>query len=139
MTGSVATGRAVSWRVDTGRAVSWRVDDALASPNGRTLHLVNRRITSVVLMVLGVIAIGLAIASATVWRPTNTATLTLPARPTTPLVISDAGVLDAVAPDVRIAATADDGQPVTLAVGRTEDVQAWVDGAPHTRITGLSS
>ncbi|KAE8762423.1 hypothetical protein [Georgenia thermotolerans] len=99
----------------------------------------NRRIISVVLMVLGVIAIALAIASATVWRPTDTATLTLPTRPTTPVVISDAGVLDAVAPDVRIVATADDGQPVTLAVGRTEDVQAWVDGAPHTRITGLSS
>ncbi|GAA1644548.1 hypothetical protein [Georgenia ruanii] len=99
----------------------------------------NRRIISAVLMVLGVIAIALAIASATVWRPTNTATLTLPARPATPVVISDAGVLDAVAPDVRIVATADDGQPVTLAVGRTEDVLAWVDGAPHTRITGLSS
>lgn len=98
-----------------------------------------RRIIATALIVLGVIAIALAIASATVWRPTDTATLTLPARPDTPLVISDAGVLDAVDPDVTIVATADADQPVTLAVGRTEDVVAWVGTSAHTRITGLES
>ncbi|WP_448073031.1 hypothetical protein [Georgenia yuyongxinii] len=98
-----------------------------------------RRIIATALIVLGVIAIALAIASATVWRPTDTATLTLPARPDTPLVISDAGVLDAVDPDVTIVATADADQPVTLAVGRTEDVVAWVGTSAHTRITGLET
>ncbi|TRW43356.1 hypothetical protein FJ693_17925, partial [Georgenia yuyongxinii] len=48
-------------------------------------------------------------------------------------------MLDAVDPDVTIVATADGDQPVTLAVGRTEDVVAWVGTAAHTRITGLES
>ncbi|MFH5824062.1 hypothetical protein [Georgenia sp. AZ-5] len=98
-----------------------------------------RRIISVALIVLGALAIALAIASATVWRPTDTVTLTLPERPSTAVVVSDAGVLDAVGSEVTVEATADDGQPVTLAVGRTADVDAWVRDAPHTRITGLAS
>ncbi|WP_127131689.1 hypothetical protein [Georgenia sp. SYP-B2076] len=98
-----------------------------------------RRIISAVLIVAGLVAIALAIASATVWRPSSTATLSLPSRPDTPVVVSDAGVLDAVAPKVTITATAGDGEPVVLAIGRTEDVDAWVGGSAHTRITGLAS
>ena len=98
-----------------------------------------RRTLSVALIVLGAIAVLAAIASATVWRPTDTATLSLPARPDTPVVVSDAGVLDAVGPDVTIEATAGGDEPVVLAVGRTADVDAWVGGAAHARITGLAS
>ncbi|RPF25774.1 hypothetical protein [Georgenia muralis] len=98
-----------------------------------------RRIISVALIVLGVVAIALAIASATVWRPTDTATLTLPDRPEAPVVVSDPGVLDAVAEDVTITATAGDDEPVVLVVARSEDVDAWVGEDAHVRITGLSS
>ncbi|MCK6212634.1 hypothetical protein KZX45_19020 [Georgenia sp. EYE_87] len=98
-----------------------------------------RRTISVALIVLGAIAVLAAIASATVWRPTDIATLSLPARPDTPVVVSDAGVLDAVAPDVTIEATAGGDEPVVLAVARTADVDAWVGDAAHTRITGLAS
>ncbi|UNX53966.1 hypothetical protein MF406_13475 [Georgenia sp. TF02-10] len=108
-------------------------------PSRRTTSHVTRRIIAVALVVLGAVGIALAIASATVWRPADTATLTMPARSETPVVITDAGVLDAVAPDVTITARADDDEPVVLALGRTEDVEAWVGEDPHARITGLSS
>lgn len=98
-----------------------------------------RRIISVALIVLGLAAVLAAIASATIWRPTDTATLSLPSRPDTPVVITDPGVLDAVDPDVTVRATAPDGEPVTLAVGRTADVEAWLADAPHQRVTGLAS
>jgi hypothetical protein len=100
---------------------------------------VTRRILSVALIVLGAIAILAAIASATIWRPTDTATLSLPTRPDAPVVVSDPGVLDAVAPDVTIEATAGGDEPVVLAVARSADVDAWVGPAAHTRITGLAS
>jgi hypothetical protein len=100
---------------------------------------VTRRIISVALIVLGAVAIALAIASATVWRPTDTATLTLPDRPEAPVVVSDPGVLDTVAEDVTITATAGDDEPVVLVVARSEDVDAWVGEDAHVRITGLSS
>ncbi|PFG40716.1 hypothetical protein ATJ97_3249 [Georgenia soli] len=98
-----------------------------------------RRTLAVALVVLGAIAVLAAIASATIWRPTDTATLSLPSRPEAPVVVSDAGVLDAVGPDVTIRATAGGDEPVVLAVGRTADVDAWVGTAAHTRITGLES
>jgi len=120
-------------------AVFWRADDAVRHPDGRKTTHVTRRTLSVALIVLGAIAVLAAIASATIWRPTDTATLSLPSRPDTPVVVSDAGVLDAVGPDVRIEAKAGGDNPVVLAVGRTADVDAWVGTAAHTRITGLTS
>lgn len=98
-----------------------------------------RRIIPVTLLVLGLVAILLAVASATIWRPTDTETVTMPARPHTSVVVSDPGVLDAVADEVTVVAQADPEEPVVLAVGRTEDVDAWVGTDAHTRITGLAS
>ncbi|MHB1065552.1 MAG: hypothetical protein ACYC1Z_13860, partial [Georgenia sp.] len=98
-----------------------------------------RRIISVSLIVLGVIVGALAIASATVWRPTDTVTLSLPARPAAPLVRTEAGVLDAVADEVTVTVTGDADQPVTLVVGRVADVDAWVGTDAHTAVTGLAS
>ncbi|MDD9208257.1 hypothetical protein PU560_17575 [Georgenia sp. 10Sc9-8] len=97
-----------------------------------------RRIISAVLIALGVVAIALAIASATVWRADEQATAALPERPDAPVIVSDPGVLDTVDPRVTIRATAE-GQDLLLALGRTSDVLAWVGDAPHARITGLSS
>lgn len=90
------------------------------------------------LIALGVVAIALAIASATVWRADEQATASLPGRPDAPVIVSEPGVLDTVDPRVTIRVTAE-GQDLMLAVGRTSDVLAWVGDAPHARITGLSS
>ncbi len=98
-----------------------------------------RRIIAYVLVALGVVVIALAIASATVWKSSNTVTASLSDAPEAPLVVSEAGVLDMVAEEVTIRATAPKGSPVTLAVGRDADVAAWVDDAPHVLVTGLSS
>lgn len=98
-----------------------------------------RRIISLSLVVLGLVVAALAVASATVWRPTDTATLRLPARPETPLVLTEAGVLETVADTVTVTATAADDEEVTLVVGRSADVTAWVGSDPYTSVTGLSS
>lgn len=101
--------------------------------------LVLRRILTIGLIALGVIVIGLAIASATLWRSSDTVTASGPAEVEQPFVVTDAGVLELVADDVTVTATAPDGGPVVLAVGREPDVRAWVADSPYLRITGLSS
>jgi hypothetical protein len=98
-----------------------------------------RRILSIALIVVGVVAMGLAIASATVWRDSETVTASLPADPAVPLVVTAPGVLDIVASDVTIAASAPDGGPVVLVVGRETDVMGWLGDAGHVLVTGLAS
>lgn len=98
-----------------------------------------RRIISIALVALGLVAIALAVASATVWRAPETVTASLPADAQAPLLVTDPGVLDLVNEDVVIRATAEAGTPVVLAIGRTEDVTGWVGESSHVRVTGLSS
>jgi len=98
-----------------------------------------RRIFAVVLIVLGLSTIGAAIASGTIWRPDDRVTLTLPATPDVPVVITAPGVLNAVDDevDVRIVGAGADS-PLVLAMGRESDVLAWIADAPYWEITGLA-
>ncbi|WP_156224472.1 hypothetical protein [Pseudactinotalea suaedae] len=98
-----------------------------------------RRIFAVVLIVLGLGTIGAAIASGTIWRPDDRVTLTLPATPDVPVVITAPGVLNAVDNDVdvRVVGAAADS-PIVLAMARESDVLAWVADAPYWEITGLA-
>ncbi len=99
----------------------------------------NRRTLSAIVAVLGLVVIGLAVASATVWRPSSTAQTTMAAAPTTAYVVTAPGVLGVVDSDVTVTATAaDPDSPVVIAVGRSEDVTAWLATDPYTEITGLS-
>lgn len=99
-----------------------------------------RRIIAIVLIVLGLSTIGAAIASATVWKPPESVTVPLPNEPSAAYVISEPGVLNIVNESVTITLTAPDGEaPVFLGMGRTGDVEAWVESSDHGRITGLSS
>lgn len=98
-----------------------------------------RRILSIGLTALGAVLVALAIASATAWRSSDAVDATLAVAPDVPFVVTDAGVLDLVAPEVTVVATAPDGAPVTLVLGREGDVAAWLEGAPHLRVTGLVS
>jgi hypothetical protein len=98
-----------------------------------------RRIITIVLIVLGVVVIGLALASATVWRPSDEVSASLTAAPEAPLLVTEPGVLELVADDVTIRATAEGDAPVTLAVGRDADVDGWVGEAPHVVVTGLTT
>lgn len=99
----------------------------------------SRRRLPLLLAVLGVVIIAAAIVAASVVRSSDTATLRLAERPEMPVVVTEPGVLDAVDPRVTVRATAEDDEPVVLAVGRTSEVEAWLGDAEHVRVTGLSS
>jgi hypothetical protein len=96
------------------------------------------RALATLLCLLGAAAIGLGIASATLWRASDTLLATAQAAPGTTLLMTDPGVLDLAADEVTVQASAGADQTVVLAVGRTGDVEAWVGADPVTRVTGLS-
>lgn len=95
-----------------------------------------RRLVSAGAVVLGIVAIVLAVCSATVWRPSATATATLTSRPDQPYVLVEPGVLGLVDSDVTVSAHAD-GEPVTLAVGYSTDATSWLADDPYVSVTGL--
>ena len=106
----------------------------------RILSLVKPRVLSIVLIVLGLLAGILAVASATIWRPSQTAVATLKPAATTAYVVTGDGVLNMVDSTVTITAKAKDANStVTLALARSEDAQAWLANDPYTEVTGLSS
>lgn len=106
----------------------------------RILSLVKPRVLSIVLIVLGLLAVILAVASATIWRPSQTAVATLKPAATTAYVVTGDGVLNMVDSTVTITAKAKDtNSTVTLALARSEDAQAWLANDPYTEVTGLSS
>lgn len=95
-----------------------------------------RRSISAGAAVLGLLVIVLAVCSATVWRPSATASATLDPRPGEPYVLTAPGVLSLVDSDVTVTAEAD-GQSVTLAVGYSSDARAWLADDPYTLVTGM--
>lgn len=92
------------------------------------------------LALAGVAALAVGIAQRTVWLPEDevSATATLPSD--VPLAVTEPGVLEMREGPVTVTVTAGENDtPVVLAVGRTADVEAWVDGAAHARIGGLQT
>ena len=77
-----------------------------------------QRILAAGLIVLGLVGIGTGVASATVWRESETVVASTPANEGSPLVLSEPGVLDMVADDVTITAKTPDDKPLTLEIGR---------------------
>lgn len=98
----------------------------------------NRRIVSAVAAVLGLVAIVLAVCSATVWRPSATATATLTQEPDQPYLLVEPGVLGLVDSDVTVTASAE-GSDVLLAVAYSADARAWLADDPYVSVTGLTS
>ena len=98
-----------------------------------------QRILSIILALAGLLAIALAVASATVWKPSNTAVATLTDAPTPNYVVTEPGVLGVLDENVTITATAQNAEDeVLIAVGRSSDVAAWLGEDPYDAITGLS-
>ena len=97
-----------------------------------------QRILGGVLVLVGLAAAALGVASATVWRDTDTVVAT--AKPTGDgtFVVTDPGVLGLVGGDVTVSASVPEGQKVSLVVGRDVDVAGWVGNDPYSRVTGLS-
>ena len=95
-----------------------------------------QRLIAAVLGVLGLLAIGLGVASSTVWRGDNTLVAT--ASPEAHLVVADPGVLELAGNPVTVTVHAADDTPVVIAVGRDTDVTGWVGTDPHAQVTGLA-
>ena len=96
--------------------------------------MLHRALASLV-AVLGVAALALGIASATLWRPSDTLVAEAAAAPGATLLMTDPGVLNMADPEVTVRATGDD---VVIALGRTSEVEAWIGRDAHTRVTGLA-
>ncbi|GMA30709.1 hypothetical protein [Litorihabitans aurantiacus] len=96
-----------------------------------------RRITGIVVALLGITAIVLGVLSATQWRTSDTVTATSPSADV-PFVVVEPGVAGVNAPDVDVRITAaDPEQQVTLITGRDVDVDAWLDGLAQQRLTDV--
>lgn len=130
------------FRVNSGREMADRIappGPTILGPRWRKEVVVVQRLVAVVLVILGLIGVGLGIASATVWRPDGTVVAAASADPRTGILVTDPGVLDMVAEDVTIRATVPTGNRVVIAIGRDTDVDGWVAGAAYKRVTGLAS
>jgi hypothetical protein len=90
------------------------------------------------LALLGVAALAIGVATRTVWLPDTSVTSTAAVRDAGPLAVTAPGVLELRDGPVQVTATGPDGTPVLLAIGREADVTAWVDGAAHGVLTGLT-
>ncbi|MDR2567241.1 MAG: hypothetical protein LBC97_14505 [Bifidobacteriaceae bacterium] len=86
---------------------------------------------------LGLVAAGLAVASATVWRPPDHVSATHKAGPYIQAVVAEPGVMEAQARTVEIAVKST--QPVVVAIGRDTDVTAWLADSPAEHLTGFAN
>jgi hypothetical protein len=96
-----------------------------------------QRLIAALLGVLGIAAIGLGVASATVWRADDPLVATAAPGGDNRTLVTDPGVLELAGDPVTVTVRAE-GSPVVLAVGRDTDVTAWVGADPYARVTGLS-
>ncbi len=94
-----------------------------------------QRALATLLCLLGIAAIGLGVASATVWRSSDTLSASL--RATDGVVVTEPGVLELAADQVEVRARASAGE-VVLAIGSSDDVEAWVGTDPATWVSGLA-
>lgn len=92
---------------------------------------------AVLIALVGIIMIGAGIASATIFRPADTAVASLPSSAKTQVVVTRQGVLSLYAADATISVSGPAG--TIVAVGRSTDVAAWADGMEHTRIEGIDA
>jgi hypothetical protein len=91
------------------------------------------------LVLAGLAALGLGLAMRTVWLPDNKITSTARVTGEAPVTITEIGVLEMRDGPVLVTTRSQGASPVLLAVGREADVLAWVNGAAHSRLTGLTN
>ena len=96
-----------------------------------------KRVITAAAGVVGLVVIGLGVASATVWRADDVLTATTTA--SSHVVVTDPGVLELGGDPATVRVTAADGAEVVVVVGRDTDVDGWVGSDRYTRVTGLSA
>lgn len=97
-----------------------------------------RRVVGVLLIVLGLAAIAVATASATIWRPSDVVTARASASEVA-MMTTAPGVLDLVGDEVTLTARVPGGAPVALVLGAERDVAGWIGPDPVVEVTGLES
>lgn len=98
-----------------------------------------QRVIGAVLVVLGLLSAGLAVASATIWRPDEVVTASSTSEGAATMLVVEPGVLGLVSDDVTVTARRSDGGEVVVALGREVDVRGWVGEDAHLSVTGLAS
>jgi hypothetical protein len=96
-----------------------------------------RRALVALIALLGVVSLALGVAAATVWSAADTATARASVKDPGLVVATAPGLLEGLPGRVTVTAKSENDAPVLLAIGRDRDVQAYVDGVPHTTLTGF--
>ncbi|MDO5672240.1 MAG: hypothetical protein Q4G30_05195 [Actinomycetaceae bacterium] len=75
---------------------------------------------------LGLVFLLIALGTITIWKPSDTVSASTPKELDAPFVFTAPGLLETMPETLTLRAVgAKDDTPVTLAIGRTQDVQAW--------------
>jgi hypothetical protein len=96
-----------------------------------------KRVITAAVGVVGLVLVGLGVASATAWRADDVLVATTQVGAHT--YVTDPGVLELGGNPATVRVTAPGKGHVVLAVGRDTDVAGWVGTDAHARVTGLSS
>ena len=100
---------------------------------------VRKKIISIILILLGLAALGLGIGSGTIWKPETSVTLKTGTLDKSVLVATNPGVIHQVNEAVKIQITDPKGGKVALVTGRSRDVVGWIGAEPHWQITGATT
>lgn len=98
-----------------------------------------KKIISIILILLGLVALGLGIGSGTIWKPETSVTLKTGTLDKAVLVATNPGVVHQVNDAVKIQVTDPAGGKVALVTGRSRDVVGWIGTDAHWQITGATT
>lgn len=98
-----------------------------------------RRLLVILLVLLGVAAVAVGAGLRTVWLPEDVVRATLSVEEVVPLLVTAPGVLEARPGPVTVEVSSEGATPLLLAVGREQDVEAWVGDAAYTTVTGFAA
>lgn len=97
-----------------------------------------KKLISLILITLGILAIVGGILSATVFKAETEVTLKTPEMADSPFVSVSAEVLHLVNDSVEVVATAPENGEVALILGRTSDIDGWIGSEASYEVTGAS-
>ncbi|GAA3692650.1 hypothetical protein GCM10022377_01350 [Zhihengliuella alba] len=96
-----------------------------------------RILSAAVAIVLGAVALLVGIGQKTFWAPSETLTASVSGLPDAPLTVIEPAVADVHDEPVEI--TVESPAEFNVMLGRSGDVDAWVEGAAVNRVTGIDA
>lgn len=102
-------------------------------------NLVTRSLLpTIILLCVGLVMALVGLLTLTVARPQTNVQATM-AAPSTPYIISREGVFELTSAPMTVTATAAENEEITLVVGKSKDIHAWLQESSYTEVTGLES